>query len=167
MELNSTCSSITKDKSLDALLMVNFLRCWHDINKNFCQMHQVEQMVDGDIALILFCKISACPKFSAIICDILQKAGERWAAVVLQFKHRMISGDNHKWCDEKIPPYCTVDVIVDILARAAVPSKATVGQAIDAVKEQIIRSLCSRAGRDLIKSVLSDTFIIDIYPSIY
>uniref|UniRef100_A0A8R1U0R7 Odorant response abnormal protein 4 n=1 Tax=Onchocerca volvulus TaxID=6282 RepID=A0A8R1U0R7_ONCVO len=47
--------------------------------------------------------------------------------------------------NQNISSFCTIDLIVDIVAKAAVPSKATVGQAIDAVKEHIIRSLCSRA----------------------
>ncbi|KAM3724895.1 Odorant response abnormal protein [Dirofilaria immitis] len=47
--------------------------------------------------------------------------------------------------NRNIDSFCTIDLTVDIVAKAAVPSKATVGQAVDAVKEHIIRSLCSRA----------------------
>ncbi|VDN30719.1 unnamed protein product [Gongylonema pulchrum] len=45
----------------------------------------------------------------------------------------------------RISSFCTIDLIADPIVKAAVPSKATVGQAVDAVKEHIIRTLCSRA----------------------
>ncbi|VDO50972.1 unnamed protein product [Brugia timori] len=51
----------------------------------------------------------------------------------------------HDFGNQKISSSCIIDLIVDTIAKAAVPSKATVGQAIDAVKEHLIRSLCSRA----------------------
>ncbi|VDM98922.1 unnamed protein product, partial [Thelazia callipaeda] len=47
--------------------------------------------------------------------------------------------------NENLSAFCVMDLMVDILVKAALPSKANVGQAIDAVKEHIIRSLCSRA----------------------
>ncbi|KAL4002429.1 Olfactory receptor 4-like family protein [Acanthocheilonema viteae] len=54
-------------------------------------------------------------------------------------------GEKNDLHNQKISSFCTIDLIVDIIAKAAVPSKATVGHAVDAVKEHIIRSLCSRA----------------------
>ncbi|VDO43915.1 unnamed protein product [Onchocerca flexuosa] len=56
-----------------------------------------------------------------------------------------ILGEKNDLDNRNISSFCTIDLIVDTVAKAAVPSKATVGQAIDAVKEHIIRSLCSRA----------------------
>ncbi|CAG9538523.1 unnamed protein product [Cercopithifilaria johnstoni] len=55
------------------------------------------------------------------------------------------AGEKDNLDNENISSFCTIDLIVDTIAKAAVPSKATVGQAVDAVKEHIIRSLCSRA----------------------
>lgn len=60
--------------------------------------------------------------------------------------------------NQNISSFCTIDLIVDTAAKAAVPSKATVGQAVDAVKEHIIRSLCSRAGK-LLLSVMSKEWL--------
>uniref|UniRef100_A0A1I7V5W4 START domain-containing protein n=1 Tax=Loa loa TaxID=7209 RepID=A0A1I7V5W4_LOALO len=54
--------------------------------------------------------------------------------------------EKHDSENQMISSFCIIDLIVDTIAKAAVPSKATIGQAIDAVKEHIIRSLCSRAG---------------------
>ncbi|VDK53213.1 unnamed protein product [Anisakis simplex] len=53
-----------------------------------------------------------------------------------------------KDCYHGIAQYCSlciVELSADINVRAAVPSKATVRQAVDAVKEHVIRSICSRA----------------------
>ncbi|VDK83993.1 unnamed protein product [Litomosoides sigmodontis] len=55
------------------------------------------------------------------------------------------AGGEDDLVNRNISSFCTIDLIVDIAAKAAVPSKATVGQAVDAVKEHIIRSLCGRA----------------------
>uniref|UniRef100_A0A0M3IUV1 Protein odr-4 homolog n=1 Tax=Ascaris lumbricoides TaxID=6252 RepID=A0A0M3IUV1_ASCLU len=41
--------------------------------------------------------------------------------------------------------FCVVELSADVIVRAAVPSKATVQNAVDAVKEHIVRTLCSRA----------------------
>uniref|UniRef100_A0A914R5I4 VASt domain-containing protein n=1 Tax=Parascaris equorum TaxID=6256 RepID=A0A914R5I4_PAREQ len=41
--------------------------------------------------------------------------------------------------------FCVVELSADVIVRAAVPSKARVGNAVDAVKEHIVRTLCSRA----------------------
>uniref|UniRef100_A0A0R3S3L2 Protein odr-4 homolog n=1 Tax=Elaeophora elaphi TaxID=1147741 RepID=A0A0R3S3L2_9BILA len=55
------------------------------------------------------------------------------------------ANEKHDLDNQNISSFCTIDLIVDTIVKAAVPSKATVGQAVDAVKEHIIRSLCSRA----------------------
>ncbi|VDM46328.1 unnamed protein product [Toxocara canis] len=56
------------------------------------------------------------------------------------------AGKKERWCcGLKQCSYCIVELSVDMVVRAAVPNKASVKKAIDAVKEHIIRTLCSRA----------------------